>query len=324
MAVMSSAGCTSVDRAELPPLAPPELHTLIEQFLLSRRVRNCSVRTLEIYEANLRRFAVAVGSEVAACTPHAVQQYLTELQSRMKPISVHQHYRVLRTFFAWAVLVGAVAGHPLNGLDMKAPKTFPRVPEDDDVRRLLAACPDTWEGYRACALIALLADSGLRVSEALHLRIEDVNLSKQTLYVHAGKGGKDGTGFLGDTTALHLRAWLGVHPRPDPAAFLIVSRAGHPITRYHVCHMLHRLSVRAGLPRKVGPHALRHYAATALLRRTGDLELVRRVLRHETLMMTIRYAHLATLDVAARFLRASPVDHLGAAARPHAPGRRAS
>src|SRR5207245_1487242 len=77
-----------------------------------------------------------------------------------------------------------------------------------------------------------------------------------------------------------------------------------------ITHILHRLSRRADLEQKVGPHALRHYAATSLLRRTGDLELVRRVLRHESLTMTLRYAVLTQTEVAAKFLHASPLDHL--------------
>jgi site-specific recombinase XerD len=75
-------------------------------------------------------------------------------------------------------------------------------------------------------------------------------------------------------------------------------------------HILHRLSRRAGFAKRIGPHALRHYAATSLLRRTGDLELVRRVLRHESLAMTLRYAVHTQTEVAAKFLHASPLDHL--------------
>jgi site-specific recombinase XerD len=70
--------------------------------------------------------------------------------------------------------------------------------------------------------------------------------------------------------------------------------------------------VKVNLPRKIGPHALRHYAATSILRQTGDLELVRQVLRHESLAMALRYAHLTKPDVSAKFRRASPLDNLRA------------
>ena len=63
------------------------------------------------------------------------------------------------------------------------------------MRRLIQACPYTLEGRRNRTLVALLADSGLRISEALRLRIKDVNFSTRTLDVRGGKGGKDGVGL---------------------------------------------------------------------------------------------------------------------------------
>lgn len=290
--------------------SPITLAEAIEGFLLSRRVGNCSVRTVELYGANLGRFATAVGDELAACSSLVVQRYLTDLRSHIRAVTVHQHFRGLRTFFTWCVAAGLLADHPMRGLAMRAPKTLPRVPEDDEVRRLLAACPETIEGRRNRALVALLADSGLRVSEALRLRVEDFNLATGTLIVRGGKGAKDGPGFFGGTTAALSRAWLSARTQAGAEDFVFCDRLGRPLTRYAGLRILHRLSVRAGLPRKVGPHALRHYAATSILRRTGDLELVRRVLRHESLAMTLRYAHLTGLEVAAKYRRASPLDHL--------------
>lgn len=284
---------------------------LIEQFLLSRRVGNCTSSTLGIYESNLRRFAAAMEGQLSACNSIAVQRYLTSLRERMNPVSAHQHFRTLKTFFAWCHGVGLLAEDPTRALTMKCPKVLPRVPEDEEVRRLLAACPGTFEGRRNRALIALLADSGLRVSEALRLRVEDLHFPAQTIRVRSGKGQKDGTAYFGATTALHLRAWLQRRPQVSPQDWLFCTRAGTPLTRSHALHILHRLSAKAGLPSKIGPHALRHFCATALLRRTGNLELVRQVLRHETLTMTLRYARLVAPEVAARFRQASPLDRLG-------------
>jgi integrase/recombinase XerC len=289
------------------------LESAIEAFLLSRRVANCSGRTLEAYAANLARFRRSVALDnTEEATPLAVQSYLSGLRDQIKPVSAHQHFRTLKTLFNWCIETGLLDEHPMRGLNMKMPKTLPRVPEDDDVRKLLRACPDTFEGRRNRALIALLADSGLRISEALHLRIEDANFATRTIVVRGGKGGKDGVGFFGAETTQYLRAWLGRRREAKPEDYLFVDRSGRSLTRSHATHLLHRLSVKAGLPHKVGPHALRHFAATAILRQTGDLELVRQVLRHESLAMALRYAHLTKPDVSAKFRRASPLDNLRA------------
>lgn len=119
-------------------------------------------------------------------------------------------------------------------------------------------------------------------------------------------------GFFGAETAQHLRAWLSKRRDAHREDYLFTDRRGRSLTRSHGVHILHKLSARAGLSQKVGPHALRHYAATSILRQTGDLELVRRVFRHESLAMALRYAHLTKPDVSAKFSRASPLDNLRA------------
>lgn len=196
---------------------------------------------------------------------------------------------------------------------MRAPKTLPKVPTDDDVRALLAACPPTFEGRRNRLLVALAADGGLRKEELRQLRISDVDSGLRRIRVVAGKGQKDRVGFFGDAAASILRAWLAVHPDPRPPAFLFVTRQGQLLGPYALVCILYRLSARAGLPRKIGPHALRHYAATAVWRRTGDLELVRRLLGHGTLAMALRYVAVADTELAALYRQASPLDHLSAA-----------
>ena len=298
---------------KLPYKAGDHLQEAVDAFLLSRRVANCSPRTLEIYTANLGRFAGSVGrAPLGAFTLLDVQRHLTGLREILRPVSVHQHYRTLAAFFRWCIDAGLLTESPMRGLTMRVPRTLPTVPEDEHVRRLLAACPETFEGRRARALVALLADSGLRISEALRLRIEDIRFGERTLHVRGGKGGKDGVGFFGAETAQLLRRWLSIRREAVPEDFVFTDRTGRPLGRVHACHVMHRLSAQAGLPRKVGPHALRHYAATSILKQTGDLELVRQVLRHESLIMALRYAHLTKPEVSRKFRRASPLDNLKA------------
>ncbi len=286
----------------------------VEGFLLSRRVGNCTARTVDVYAANLWRFVLAVGEPASAdCTPVVVQRYLTGLRERLRAVSVHQHFRGLRTFFRWCVATGRLPADPMAGMTMRLPKTLPRVPEDEHIRRLLAACPSTPEGRRNRVMIVLAADAGLRKEELRRLRVAALDFAARTIHVRAGKGQKDGITFFGEVTASLLRAWLAVHPDPRPAAFVLCTRDGSPLGSYTIRRILHRLSRRAGLDRLIGPHALRHYAATAIWRRSGDLELVRRVLRHETLTMTLRYVAVSQADLAAKFATASPMDHLRAA-----------
>jgi site-specific recombinase XerD len=285
----------------------------IQAFLRSREASGCTPATLRTYRIDLDAFCDASGIlQLAGLAPEAVETYLAGLRSQMKPISAHRRYRVLRTFCRWLVRTGRLSTDPMVGLAMRVPQTLPRVPSDDDVRRLLAACPPTFEGRRNWAMIALLADSGLRKEETRWLHIGDMDLASRMIRVRQGKGLRDGVAFIGEATASMLRAWLMVHPDRRAESFLLVRRDGSPLGSWAITRILHRISRRARLDRAVGAHALRHYAATAILRRTGDLELVRRMLRHSSLAMALRYAILTQTEIAAKFAAASPVDHLRA------------
>jgi site-specific recombinase XerD len=80
-------------------------------------------------------------------------------------------------------------------------------------------------------------------------------------------------GFFGAEAAQLLIVWLVARREVVPEDFLFVDRLGRSLTRHHAAHILYRLAKKAALTRKIGPHALRHYAATSILKQTGDLEL---------------------------------------------------
>ena len=183
---------------ESPRLHQRSLAAAVEAFLTSRRVAGCSPSTLDIYQANLGRFLRSVKRADAA----QVHRYLASLQDGgLRASSVPLHVRNLQTFFRWATLTGMIPRDPLAGFKMRVSKTLPRVPEDAEVSALLSACGDDFSGSRNRALVALLADSALRISEALRLAVEDVDFATRTIQVRGGKGGVDGVGHFGSSTA---------------------------------------------------------------------------------------------------------------------------
>ncbi len=178
--------------------------------------------------------------------------------------------------------------------------------------RVLAVCPDTLEGVRNRALILVLADSGLRANEVLHLLVEDWRRSDRGLFVRGGKGRKDRVSFIGASTTRALKAWLAWHPLLAPEAFLVTDRHGRPLKYRHLVQILHRLSRKAGLPdhRRLHPHALRHFAATSWLRGGAGLDEVRRLLGHESLNTTLRYSSLVGADLQRAHRRAGAIERL--------------
>ncbi|MCL6551911.1 MAG: tyrosine-type recombinase/integrase [Firmicutes bacterium] len=274
---------------------------------MSRQVSGCTARTVETYRWWLDRFLAA--APVAA--PLTVRQFFVG-QQRLSASRQHQAYRTLKTFFRWCLEVGALTQNPLRGFSMRAPKTLPDVPTEDELRAVLAACPDTLEGVRNRALLLVLADAGLRASELLHLLVEDWRPSDRGLFVRAGKGRKDRVSFIGPTTTRALKTWLARHPQPSPESFLFTDREGRPIKYRHLVQIMHRLSAKAGLPphRRLHPHALRHFAATSWLRGGAGLDEVRRLLGHESLNTTLRYSSLVGADLQRAHKKAGAIERL--------------
>ena len=87
----------------------------------------------------------------------------------------------------------------------------------------------------------------------------------------------------------------------------MVDRIDRNLVRSHAAHIPCRLSVEAGAAREVDPHALRHYAATSTLKGDGDQELVRQALRHESLVVALRYARIAKSEVGRSLLAPSRI-----------------
>jgi site-specific recombinase XerD len=277
--------------------------------LLTKRVAGCTERTLDTYAWWLRRLP----AEVPEVTPLSIRSFFARLQERgLSPARQHQAYRTFKTFFRWCVDTEVLPENPLRGFSMRTPKTLPEVPTEDELRAVLAACPDTPEGVRNRALILVMADAGLRASEALHLLVEDWRPADRGLFVRAGKGRKDRVALIEPTTTRALKAWLARHPRPAPESFLFVDRGGRPLKPRHLIQVLHRLSAKAGLPahRRLHPHALRHFAATSWLRAGMGLDEVRRLLGHESLTTTLHYSSLVGADLQAAHRRAGAIERL--------------
>jgi integrase/recombinase XerC len=207
----------------------------------------------------------------------------------------------------------ALAETPLRGFTMRTPRTLPDAPTDDELRAVVRACPETFEGLRNRTLLLVLADSGLRAGEALRLVVEDWRPLDRGLFVRAGKGRADRVAFVGPTTARQLKRWLARHPAPAPEAVLFVDQRGRPLQYRHLVQILHRLSRKADVPahRRLHPHALRHFAATSWLRGGAGLDEVRRLLGHQSLDTTLRYSRLVGADLARAHRAAGGIERLG-------------
>ncbi|MFW5469030.1 tyrosine recombinase XerC [Knoellia sp. CPCC 206435] len=221
----------------------------------------------------------------------------------------------LRTFFGWATRQGHVDPDP--SLRLVAPKrhrTLPPVLARDDAADLLdvaavAADDDDPVHLRDRAILELLYATGVRVGELTGLDVDDVDFTSAVLRV-IGKGDKERRVPFGRPAAVALTAWLE-RGRPRLAAegsgpALFLGRRGRRVDPRQVRSLVHEMLSHLPDAPDVGPHGLRHSAATHLLEGGADLRMVQELLGHSSLATTQIYTHVSIERLAASYAQAHP------------------
>lgn len=221
------------------------------------------------------------------------------LEQQMRPSSTSRLLSTLRGFYRYLLREALIDADPTLNIDSpRRGRPLPKTLTEADVEALLAA-PDaaTALGLRDRSMLELLYACGLRVSELVGLRLEELNVRQGVLRI-VGKGDKERLVPVGDE-ALHWlgrylregRPELGADPRIEE---LFLSRRGEAMTRQAFWHRIKRYAVEAGIDKPLSPHVLRHAFATHLLNHGADLRVVQMLLGHSSLSTTQIYTHIAT------------------------------
>ena len=274
--------------------------------------RRFSPRTVLAYRTDLDRFAEFWEKEFAnenagktalsRIDTLSVRSYLAHLhRARLSNRSLARHLSTLRSFFRWACREGHLEKNPARGLPSpRIPRTLPRALTLPDTERLLDGGEEALLPERERALFELLYATGLRVSEAAGLDLEDVDFSARLVRV-TGKGSRERIVPFGETASDALRAYLPVRAAlrkgveeddPESGEPLFVNARGGRLTTRSMARLLKRRLRAAGLPEEISPHALRHTFATHLLQAGADLRAIQELLGHASLSTTQKYTHL--------------------------------
>ncbi len=281
--------------------APASVAAALDAYLLQAAANGRSPHTLGQIERHGKLFIRWLKSEgrsrrLAAITPAVIAAFFVSKEARCtpdgvpkKPMSMNALRSTLRTWFGYLHDGGYVRVNPARVLRpaICAPPP-PRGLSDDEMQRLKAAF-DRASGpgaRRDRALFSLLASSGLRISSALALRVEDLDGEAAEVEVRCMKGGRPDRVPVPRAVVDELVALAG--NRGTGPCF--VGRGGRPIGRRHFARVLALRAQEASITRPVHPHALRHTLAMRLLRETGDLSLVQAALRHRSIHSTTVYA----------------------------------
>lgn len=289
---------------------------LIDRFietLLSER--NASGNTVEAYRRDLdefRRFIAKPAIDVIQEDFYKFREYLESLGRT--PSTVARKIVALRQFFQFLFEDELIPHDPARHIAVpKAPRPLPRSLSKEDVFRLLQGITNdsTPQGRRRWLLFELLYGTGIRATELVTLRLDQISLDRTTHTIRpylliAGKGGKERMVPMHDTCLLALKAYLEVRrafggssgAESSPWLFPSTGQAGH-LTRQRLAQLLKETGAEAGLPPEhLSPHVLRHAFATHLLESGANIMVIQKLLGHTDISTTQIYTHVQTRHLA--------------------------
>ncbi len=222
----------------------------------------------------------------------------TAAQNAFSARSQARFVTVCRRYYGWLVRERIRADDPAAHLEMpRIGRALPKTLSIDEVDRLLTAPAATDSlGLRDRAMLELMYASGLRVSDLVRLRHDEINLDHGVVRL-IGKGGKERLVPTGEAAIDALRAWLqhgrGEFSNAESADWVFLTRRGEVMTRQNFWLLIKRHALAAGIHAALSPHTLRHAFATHLLERGADLRAVQTLLGHADLSTTQIYTHVA-------------------------------
>ena len=287
----------------------------LQLFLWSCRANNLSPRTITDYQfkaGRFIRFCEATGcTNINEISTNHIRSFLLQLQERNSAKSVADYYRVIKRFFNWMVEEEILEYSPMAKIKSpRVPETLIKPFTEQHIKSILLLCDEhTRTGIRNKAIILMLLDTGLRLSELANIQLSDMDLDNETLTV-MGKGNRQRVVRIGRGAQKALLTYL--LSRKDNQPGLWVSEEGKPLTWKGIAVMFKVLKRRAGFQDvRLSAHTFRHTSGTWALLNGASERDVQLLLGHRTQRMTQHYtATITSQQVVMKHRQFSPVDHL--------------
>ena len=262
-----------------------------------RMERAMSPNTVASYCSDIQKFLSVSGVDPGKVQPDDILQYISTLEN-VSERSQARLLSALRSFFDWMQIEGYMTENPCDRVDMpKLGVYLPSVLSVQEVEDIINSIDRTdWIGLRDKAILEVLYGCGLRVSEAVSLRISGLYLDEGFVRI-IGKGNKERLIPLGDMACSAVRAYLDVRPQPgdsDSDDLLFLNRFGKSFSRVSMFKLIKKQALVAGINKEISPHTFRHSFATHLVENGADLRVVQEMLGHESITTTEIYTHIET------------------------------
>ena len=273
------------------------MKTYIDEFLAYlQQQKNYAQNTVDSYRRDLFKFVDFCQKNtltLTTITDSNIKQCLKYWHSKqLSPRSIQRALSALKSFFDYCVDQAYIAQNPAEVIKApKAPKKLPKTLDVDQMQQLLNVKTDDKLLLRDIAMLELVYSSGLRLSELIHIKCNDLDLSDKLVRV-LGKGQKERVVPIGDYAIKAITVWLKIREDFIPKCqHLFISIKGTPISARSVQKRFEQFS-RTHARQHIHPHMLRHAFASHLLESSKDLTAVQELLGHQDISTTQIYTHL--------------------------------
>lgn len=274
--------------------------------------KNYSYHTINNYKIDLNHFLkFNKNKNTFIITKNDIRNYLKYLDSlNYKTSSISRMLSSLRSFYNYLLKEQIITYNPFKNI--KNPKKDHRLPnflKYEDLEKILATCDDTPLGIRNALIIELLYSTGIRLSELVNIKINDIDYSNNIIKV-LGKGNKERIVYFGKYAVECLNSYFNnsrnILLKAKKTDCLLINYLGNPITDRGVRDIINRVIKESAIKNKISPHTLRHTFATHMLNEGADLKTVQELLGHVSLSTTGIYTHISNERLRNVYLNTHP------------------
>ena len=261
--------------------------------------RSLSRNTLSAYLSDLKKLiSFCENKDLINLDKKTILDFINNLSTAgLSPRSTARTISSLKTFYKQQVLNETMRSNPMQSI--KTPKLAKKLPDvlslEEIVKMMDSIDFSKLSGERDKTIIMLLYGSGLRVSELVSLKINDLFVDEGFIKVR-GKGNKERLVPIGAKTinqvSCYVESYRNKVAKADSKNYLILNQRGGGLSRVSVFNLIKKLAVEAGIKKAISPHTLRHSFATTLIEAGANLRAVQQMLGHESITTTEIYTHL--------------------------------
>ncbi len=254
-----------------------------------------STNTITSYEKDLNKFKNFSGNKMIL-NKNDIENYIKYLNESLDTRSVSRNISTLKSFYKYLKLNKEIDKNIMETItNPKIKKSLPKVLNEEEINKLLDIKLNDNFDYRNKAMLELMYSSGLRVSELINLKVNDVDLENEAVRIF-GKGAKERIVPLNDYATDAIKIYVENHRKElfkhGENDYLFLNNHGNKMTRQGFFKIIKKIANEKNIKTEFSPHTLRHSFATHLLKHGADLRSIQELLGHSDISSTQIYTHI--------------------------------